>query len=190
MGILSITSHIFHTTKLRWCNKSLLQTHALPVVLCLSLVACAALNRPKQSKSQTISRVFKGSYDDIWGATLKVLDSFNYEYPTAQKDSGYIETKFKFSESTEEHDIAGGQKFPKEIKWKLRIWLLASEKSPERIRVRIEKMTYIRGQFLSAWEHRESNSIIEKKLFYRIARVKYLDTMVERLTTPMTPPQE
>jgi len=148
------------------------------------LYSACSLPRHTVRPTEDVQKTFQGSYDEVWSATLKTLDSFQYKYPTANKDSGFIETDFSKGYSKREFLFSGGEKFPKEIKWKLTLRLLSSKSSEGRfqIRVRIKKEEYVNQGFLEGWKKVESDGLVEKVILYRIERILYLNKKIERLT--------
>lgn len=155
-------------------------------LLLLLLLCSCSLPRHTVRPAPDVQGLFQHSYDEVWGATLKILDSFQYKYPTANKDSGFIETTFATGHSQREFIFSGGEKFPKETKWKLTLRLLALP-TPERrfqTRIRIKKEEYVNQGFLEGWKKTESDLLVEKTILYRIERMLYLNKKIERLTTP------
>lgn len=155
------------------------------LLLLLTLCACS-LPRHTVRPAPDVQKLFQHSYDEVWSATLKVLDSFQYKYPTANKDSGFIETAFVTGHSQREFIFSGGEKFPKETKWKLTLRLLTLP-SPERrfqTRIRIKKEEYANQGFLEGWKRAESDLLVEKVILYRIERLLYLNKKINQLTTP------
>lgn len=151
---------------------------------------CCSLPRHTLRPTEDVQKTFQGSYDEVWSAILKTLDSFQYKYPSANKDAGFIETDFSKGYSGREFIFSGGEKFPKEIKWKLTLRLLSStsEEGKPQIRVRIKKEEYVNQGFLEGWKRVESDGVIEKVLLYRIERVIHLNKKIERLTTSFYQP--
>ena len=76
------------------------------------------------------------------------------------------------------------EKFPKERKWRVRIWLLKGSKQAKDIRVKIEKEDYVSSGFLEGWEKTQTDLLDEKILLYRIQRQVDLARLVNQLTTP------
>ena len=146
--------------------------------------ACTSLPRPTGSQPKSIEQPIQAEYDEIWGGTLKVLDAYKFKYPIANKDSGTIETEFLQGFSTDQFYYSGGEKFPKERKWRIRIWLLKPVKQGAAIRVKIEKEDYVSSGFLEGWEKVQTDFLDEKILLYRIQRQIDLARLVNTLTTP------
>ncbi len=153
-----------------------------------SLIYFSACSIPRHTVRPTeeANQIFQGDYDEVWNAALKVLDSFQYKYPAANKDSGFIETDFYTGYSKREYIFSGGEKFPKESKWKLtlRFLVMKSHPSSPRVRVRIKKEEEVNQGFLEGWKKIESDLLTEKVILYRIGRVLYLNRKIEQLSTP------
>lgn len=155
-------------------------------IACLvMMIACSTLPHPEVSHPETLKKSYRASYDNVWNATLKVLDSRKYSFPTANKDAGYIETEFVQGKSEKEFYTSGGERYPKDLKWKLKLWLVRrnTRKQSGPIRVRIEKEVFASGGFLESWHKTRSDFMEEHVILYRISRTLEIDKMVDQLTT-------
>ena len=152
------------------------------------LVSCAMHPKPTVSAIDALYGEYRASYDSVWNATSKALS--NYKITFANKDAGIVQTDFMTGTSRTEFYYSGGEKFQKEIKWKLQLKLIptTTPKGTSLVKVRVAKETYISPGFLEGWEPLETDYLTEKALLYRIGRIVYLDTKVEKLTTPQQAP--
>lgn len=159
---------------------------ALLSLSCLIYSSACSIPRHTVRQVEEPQQIFHGSYDEVWAAALKVLDSFQYKYPTANKDSGFIETDVTTGYSKREYIFSGGEKFPKESKWKLtlRFLVMKSHPSSPKVRLRIKKEEEVNQGFLEGWKKIESDLLTEKVILYRIGRVLYLNKKIELLSTP------
>lgn len=163
-----------------------MKKNIVPLFLMLLFSSCADLPRPISLSPQTTQKIYDEPYDAVWDATLKVLEEYQYKYPVENKDAGYIETDFMKGHSQKEFFYSGGQKFQKERKWKLKVWLLSLSSTEDkfRVRVKIEKEEYLGTDFLEGWQRSESDFVEENVILYRIGRVLDLNKVIEGLTTP------
>lgn len=159
---------------------------ALLSISCLISFSGCSIPRHTVRHAEEPNQIFHGSYDEVWSATLKVLDSFQYKYPTANKDSGLIETDVATGYSKREYIFSGGEKFQKESRWKLTLRILAMKSHPSspKIRIRIKKEEEVNQGFLEGWKKIESDLLTEKVILYRIGRVLYLNKRIELLSIP------
>ena len=153
---------------------------------CFLILMGCALPRPEKAYPTQISRTYTASYEATWSALLKVLDAYQYKYPSANKDAGYLETDFLKGESDADFYYSGGEKFHKETKLKFKIWVSKSEDITEStpIKVTLQKEFYINSGFLEGWEPSKTDLLIEEIILYRIGRVIELDKSTGQLTTP------
>lgn len=158
---------------------------ALILVLCC--VSCAMSPKPPSSPIDALYGEYKASYDSVWNAASKALSKYKITF--SNKDAGIIQTDFLTGTSRTEFYTSGGERFQKEIKWKLQLKLIptTTPKGTSLVKVRVAKEMYINPGFLEDWKPTETDYLTEKALLYRIGRIVYLDSKVEKLTTPQTP---
>lgn len=160
-------------------------------ILVLCFVSCATRPKPSFSPIDALYGEYKAPYDAVWNATSKALSKYKITF--SNKDAGIIQTDFLTGTSRTEFYYSGGEKFQKEIKWKLQLKLIptTTQKGTSLVKVRVAKEIYISPGFLEDWRPMESDYLTEKALLYRIGRIVYLDSKVEKLTTsPQAPPLE
>ena len=149
------------------------------------LSACSTLPRPEHEYPKAVVRIYRATYEEVWNALLKVLDAYQYKYPSTNKDAGYLETDFLKGESSKEFYYSGGEKFSNENKVKLKWW--ASKPSDTnlqtQIKITVEKEEYISGGFLEGWSKVHTDFLTEEVLLYRIERTIDLERSVNHLTT-------
>jgi len=152
----------------------------------LTLISCATIKRPQSKFPKIHERILSGSYEEIWVAALQVLDAHRYQYPKADKDAGIVETSFIKGSSKKAFHYAGGQKFPKDLQWKLKLWILAlpAPITHPQVRVKIEKETYVSAGPPEGWQRTQTDLLEEKSLIYRIGRMRDLNRLRDRAVTP------
>ncbi len=155
---------------------------ALLLMLCLS--SCATRPKPPSSPIDALYGEYKASYDSVWNAASKALSKYKIIF--SNKDAGILNTDFMTGTSRTEFYYSGGEQFFKETKWKLQLKLLSTtnKKGASLVKVRVAKEAYISPGFLEDWQPAESDYLTEKTILYRIGRIVYLDSKVEKLTTP------
>ncbi|MBI3018111.1 MAG: hypothetical protein HYY62_09030 [Deltaproteobacteria bacterium] len=153
-------------------------------ILILSFTSCATRPKPPASPIDALYGEYRASYDSVWNASSKALSKYKITF--SNKDAGLIQTDFLTGYSRTEFYTSGGEKFQKEIKWKLQLKLIptTTQKGTSLVKVRVAKETYISPGFLEDWKPTETDYLTEKALLYRIGRIVYLDSKVEKLTTP------
>lgn len=150
----------------------------------LFLVACAS--KPVGEPFQT--RLYVGSYDDVWLAALKTLA----EYPlkVSNKDTGRILSEVV---NGPYNDLLMALPEPLEIPERFRYTLelsfakLVSETNQPLVRVRVRKGLEKFHDFYTGWVAAGSDGLEEKILLYRI---EHLLRMEKRLSAPATPAAE
>ncbi|MBI3018317.1 MAG: hypothetical protein HYY61_00255 [Deltaproteobacteria bacterium] len=153
-------------------------------ILALCFVSCATRPKPPASPINALYGEYNAPYDSVWNAASKALSKYKITF--SNKDAGVIQTDFLTGYSRTEFYTSGGEKFQKEIKWKLQLKLISTttQKGTSLVKVRVAKETYISPGFLEDWKSTETDYLTEKALLYRIGRIVYLDSKVEKLTTP------
>lgn len=157
-------------------------------ILILCFASCATRPAPPSSPIDALYGEYKASYDSVWNATSKALSKYKITF--SNKDAGIVQTDFLTGHSRTEFYYSGGEKFQKEIKWKLQLKLIptTTPKGTSLVKVRASKEIYISPGFLEDWQPAETDYLTEKALLYRIGRIVYLDSKVEKLTTPQQAP--
>jgi len=150
----------------------------------ITSVGCSGLPRPTPKHPHQVHKIFNAPYDEVWSATLTVLDGFEYSYPLADKDTGSIDTEFKLSSSKKDFIFAGGQRMQKDVKSRLHVRLLAIRGGSPKTRVNISRERYVDRGFLEGFERTQSDLITEKVVLYRIGRIISLEKKIGALRTP------
>jgi hypothetical protein len=139
----------------------------VPIFL-MSLVGCVSKAPPEPF----YTRIFEGSYDDVWLATLKALN--DYPLKVSNKDAGKIQSEvvngpyndllFTYPEAIE---------LPERFRYALKFnfaKLVADNKSPM-IRIRIIKDLEQFQDFYTGWIPYASDGLEERLLLYRIEHI-------------------
>ena len=157
------------------------------LILLLCLTSCATRPKSHSSPIDALYGEYKASYDSVWNATSKAVSKYKITF--SNKDAGIIQTDFLTGISKTEFYYSGGEKFQKEIKWKLQLKLIptTTPQGTSLIKVRVSKEMYISPGFLEDWRPTQTDYLTEKALLYRIGRIITLDSKIEKLTTPQAP---
>jgi hypothetical protein len=146
-------------------------------VFFLSLVGCSStpVNEPYRT------RLFVGSYDEVWTATLKALN--DYPLKISNKDSGRIQSEvvngpyndllFAYPEPIE---------LPERFRYTLKLnfaKLIADDNEPV-TRVRVVKELERFADFYTGWVSFPSDGMEEKILLYRIEHVLRMEKSLSR----------
>lgn len=146
------------------------------IILALGVVIGCATNPPSPAPFST--RLYAGSYDDVWLATLKALN--DYPLKLSNKDSGKIHSEiingpYNDLLFTHPEPIQLPERFRFAIKFSF--GRLESSDSKSMIRVRIIKELEKFQDFYTGWTPYPSDGLEERLLLYRI---EYIISM-ERL---------
>lgn len=130
--------------------------------------SCASKNPPEPF----YTRIFEGSYDDVWLATLKALN--DYPLKVSNKDAGKIQSEvvngpyndllFTFPEAIE---------LPERFRYSMKFnfaKLVAENKNPL-IRIRVIKDLEQFQDFYTGWIPYQSDGLEERLLLYRIEHI-------------------
>jgi hypothetical protein len=128
------------------------------------------------------SRIFVATYDEVWNATVAVLD--NYSIISASRESGELKTEFTRAwfnsavyEDPEKVDLLD------EVRYKIEIRLskgLVSQSGRSAVRVQVVKRLEKYGNLVTDWQRIPTDHVEEQVLLYRIGQKLRIQKSVQR----------
>ncbi len=149
----------------------------------LSLVGCAT----KRPEEPFYTRIYAGSYDEIWVATLKALN--DYPLKLSNKDAGKIQSEVV---NGPYNDLLfanpEGIELPERFRYSLRLNFarFVSEEDRPTVRVRVVKDLERFIDFYTGWSAFPSDGIEERVLLYRIEHLLKMDQLMARAISEKT----
>lgn len=142
------------------------------VIVAAHLTACAS--QPKAEPFYT--RLYEGSYDDVWLATLKALN--DYPLKVSNKDNGKIQSEvvngpYNDLLFTYPDPIELPERFRYSIKFNFA--KLGTEDRKPMVRIRIIKDLEQFHDFYTGWLAYPSDGMEEKLLLYRIEHILQME---------------
>jgi len=141
------------------------------------LVGCSSL----QSQEPYQTRLFRGTYEEVWAASLKALS--DYPIKTSNKDTGKVNTEtingpynellFTYPEAI---DLPERYRFS----LKLNFAKLANSKDEGVTRVRVIKELEKFQDFYTGWGAYPADGLEEKLILYRIEHLLRMDQALNR----------
>jgi len=138
----------------------------------LALGGCVSSQTPPRPLDYPYSRIFTGTFNDVWSATVRVLDI--YSITVANREAGLLQTEWshnRFNPELYKHpDI---DPVLEEVQYRLKIKLskaYITETGSAAVRVQVLKELKEYKNFFTDWERRATDGYEEKILLYRIAQ--------------------
>lgn len=152
---------------------------SLLLIAALSLLSACASEQPVREPFQT--RIFKGSYDQVWIATLKALQ--DYPLKISNKDVGKI-----FSETINGpyndllFEYPEGIELPERFRYSLKFNFakLTEDQDQKLVRVRVIKDLEKYKDFYTGWLRVPADGLEEKVLLYRIEQLLRIGQSLEK----------
>jgi hypothetical protein len=133
---------------------------------------CVSSQPPPRPLDLPFSRVFVANYDEVWNATVSVLD--NYSIISASRESGELKTEYrdewynknlyKDPEKEDRLDV---------VRYQMVIRLskgLVSQTGRSAVRVQVLKQIEKKGNLVQGWQRIPSDTIEENVILYRIGQ--------------------
>lgn len=136
----------------------------------------------QSTRSETfLTRLYKGSYDDVWLATLKALN--DYPLKLSNKDSGKVHSEIvngPYNELLFSHPEP--IQLPERFRFSLKFNFgrLESENNQNLVRLRIVKELEKFQDFYTGWVPYPSDGLEEKLILYRIEHILSMDRHMGR----------
>jgi hypothetical protein len=148
----------------------------------VSLSACTSSQAPPRPLDQPFTRIYVASYDDVWNATVAVLD--NYSIISASRESGELKTEFNQAwfnnlvyEDPEKANLMD------EVRYKITIRLskaLVSQTGRSAVRVQVTKQLEKYGNLITDWQRIPTDHMEEQVLLYRIGQKLRIAQAIKR----------
>jgi len=157
------------------------------LLLTLSLVpltGCVSSAPPKRPLDYPVSFIFLGSFDDVWNATVRVLDK--YAITVANREAGQLQTDWSSYRSNPElYDYPDNSEPPEEVRYRLKIKLskaYVTETKEPAVRVQIVKELEVYRNFYLDWIRVATDLNEERVLLYRIQQKLRVERELKKLS--------
>lgn len=138
--------------------------------LLLVLSSCVSSKAAPRPLDLPYSFIFEGRFDDVWKATVSVLES--YTITVANRDAGLLQTDWESQRYNP--DLYDHPEIPtllEEVRSRLKIKLskaVMNDSGAPAVRVQINKEFEVFKNFFSDWERQSTDGYEEQVLLYRI----------------------
>jgi len=138
--------------------------------LILILSSCVSSKPAPRPLDLPYSFIFEGRFDDVWKATVAVLES--YTITVANRDAGLLQTDWESQRFNP--DLYDNPEVPtllEEVRSRLKIKLskaVMNDTGGAAVRVQINKEFEVFKNFFSDWERQPTDGFEEQVLLYRI----------------------
>jgi len=165
-------------------KKSFQISRLLGVALAIAgaLSSCVSSKPPPRPVDLPFSRIFVATYDEVWNATVAVLD--NYSIISASRESGELKTEYTQAwfnsavyEDPDKTDLLD------EVRYKVEIRLskgLVSQTGRSAVRVQVVKRLEKYGNLVTDWQRIPTDEVEEQVLLYRIGQKLRIQKAVQR----------
>ena len=127
------------------------------------------------------SRVFRANYGQTWQAALNVMKKYDLE--VINQESGLLKTRW-YNNTLEVNfaDSFGGSDSVKSAKYKLIVNISKGfQEDREVAKVSLYKRQMVEQDFLQGWKVIPSDGSTEKKILYRIQRVLFIESELQKI---------
>jgi hypothetical protein len=153
-------------------KRGLLRKCGEALVLSLSLVACVSSEPPPRPLDFPYARIFVGSFNDVWSATVRILDL--YSITVANREAGLLQTEWSENRfNSELFKYPANESYLEEVSYRLRIKLskaFISQTGQPAVRVQVIKELKEYKNFFSDWVRVPTDGYEEKIILYRIGQ--------------------
>jgi hypothetical protein len=150
-------------------NKTLFNS-SLNLILILLLQACVSSEPPPRPLDFPYSRIFVGTFNDVWSSTVRVLDL--YSITVANREAGLLQTEWSENRYNPElFKYPDTESYLEEVSYRLKIKLskaYISQTGQPAIRVQVLKELKEYKNFFSDWMRVPTDGFEEKIILYRI----------------------
>ncbi|MEO5667406.1 MAG: hypothetical protein ABIR96_05040 [Bdellovibrionota bacterium] len=161
---------------------SLSKSLVCALALGAGLSSCVSSKAAPRPVDLPFSRIFVATYDEVWNATVAVLD--NYSIISASRESGELKTEYTQAwfnsavyEDPQKVDLLD------EVHYKIEIRLskgLVSQTGRSAVRVQVVKRLEKYGNLVTDWTRIPTDEIEEQVLLYRIGQKLRIQKAVAR----------
>ncbi len=146
---------------------------ALPLwvpMIFINLTSCVSSKPAPRPLDLPYSFIFEGRFDDVWKATVSVLES--YTITVANRDAGLLQTDWeKQRYNPDLYDNPDVPTLMEEVQSRIKLKLskaVMNDTGGPAVRVQINKEFEIFKNFFSDWERQPTDGYEEQVLLYRI----------------------
>lgn len=158
------------------------------VIINLGTTACVSSTPPKRPLDYPVSFIYLGTFDDVWNATVRVLDK--YAITVANREAGQLQTDWSdYRFNPELYDAPDGGDSPEEIRYRLKIKLskaYVTESKEPAVRVQIVKELETYRNFFLDWVRISTDLNEERVLLYRIQQKLRVERELKKLSQGST----
>jgi hypothetical protein len=156
-----------------------LRAHYLSLLLA---IGCASAKAPPRPVDLPHSRIFVATFDEVWNATVQVLDL--YSIVEASRESGLLRTEVSnFANNSGLYDHPDTDDRLDQVRYYLTIKLskgLVSQTGKSAVRVQVTKVYEKYGNLLTDWERIASDENEERIILYRIGQRLRIASTIKR----------
>jgi len=142
------------------------------VALLLTLSACTSTEPIKRPLNLPFSRVYTGSFDTVWNATVRVLD--NYSITVANRESGELQTDLsEFRHNRELFENPDESDRLEEVRYRLKVKLskaFVTQTGEPAVRVQVLKELSQFKNIYTDWERMPTDMHEENVILYRVGQ--------------------
>lgn len=152
------------------------------LILLVIVGACASAKPPPRPIDLPHSRIFVTTFEDVWSATVQVLDI--YSIVEASRESGLLRTETSsFANNAGLYEHPDKDDRLDQVRYYLTIKLskgLVSQTGKNAVRVQVTKVYEKYGNLLTDWERIPSDEHEERVILYRIGQRLRIGAAVKR----------
>lgn len=142
------------------------------------LGGCISAQPPKRPLDYPYSFIFEGTFNDVWRATVNVLDI--YSITVANREAGLLQTDWmNYRSNPELYDHPDIKQHLEEVRYRLKIKLskaVITETNMPAVRVQVTKELEEYKNFFSDWERVPTDGLEEQIILYRVKqRLRIID---------------
>lgn len=150
----------------------------------LITTSCVSSAPPKRPLDFPVSFIFLGTFDDVWNATVRVLDK--YAITVANREAGQLQTdwsNYRFNPELYDHPDSNDP--PEEVRYRLKIKLskaYVTETKEPAVRVQIVKELEVYRNFFLDWNRVPTDLNEERVMLYRIQQKLRIEKELKKLS--------
>jgi hypothetical protein len=136
------------------------------------LASCVSSQQPPRPLDFPYARIYLGSFNDVWSATVRILDL--YSITVANREAGLLQTEWVETRfNSELFKYPDNEPRLEEVSYRLKIKLskaFISQTGQAAVRVQVLKELKEYKNFFSDWERVPTDGYEEKIILYRIGQ--------------------
>lgn len=175
-----------------WRSSLRRAARALGLGCLIAISACSSIDKKKRPLDLPFEKVFLGTYDTVWNATVRVLDI--YSITVASRDAGLLQTEWAdYRYNRELYDHPDRAEHLEEVRYRLKIKLskgIVNQTGKPAVRVQISKELEEYKNFFTDWRQVPTDEFEEKVILYRIGHRLKIAEVLRRKSTGSKAPLE